>query len=497
MSEKIYVWLLRLYPHRFREDYGDEALQLFRDRARDEKGFLARVQLWLDLLADLVISLPREYHHAEAALIDASAHHSSEGIPSFCVLKSELPHHGSLLFGTLLSLAFLGTLSVLISHVENYRPASVGVEPHGVVDARSSSFKGPQSQASDDAEEETTVLGYPAMAVAPFRPGDAKPSDLLPGNAGSAMMLASEEETKLDAAEQRRVINGAIANLKEYYVYPDVAQKMADALIAHQKSGDDAAVADGAAFADLLTTQMRDVSHDRHLKVAYNRVKTPQPTPGPTSEEIARYRKDMERSNCTFEKVEILPFNVGYLKFNEFPAPSVCRTTVVAMMNRLRQVDAIIFDVRDNHGGSPDTVAQICTYLFNHPTHLNDMYNRREKTTKEYWTLPPVPGNMLADKPAYVLTSASTFSGAEEFSYDLKMLKRATLVGETTGGGAHPAGPHRIDDHFMIHVPFARPINPISKTDWEGTGVEPDVKVKAADALQTAEKLAQSKLRNR
>jgi C-terminal processing protease CtpA/Prc len=95
------------------------------------------------------------------------------------------------------------------------------------------------------------------------------------------------------------------------------------------------------------------------------------------------------------------------------------------------------------------------------------------------------------------LTSAATFSGAEEFSYDLKNLKRATFVGETTGGGAHLVDGHRIDDHFMIFVPFARPINPISKKDWEGTGVEPDVKVKAADALETAEKLAERKLQKK
>jgi retinol-binding protein 3 len=96
-----------------------------------------------------------------------------------------------------------------------------------------------------------------------------------------------------------------------------------------------------------------------------------------------------------------------------------------------------------------------------------------------------------------VLTSDRTFLGAEEFSYDLKMLKRATLVGETTAGAAHMVGPHRIDDHFMILVPYARSINPISKTDWEGRGVEPDVNVDAADALATAEKLAERKEKTR
>ena len=113
------------------------------------------------------------------------------------------------------------------------------------------------------------------------------------------------------------------------------------------------------------------------------------------------------------------------------------------------------------------------------------------------WTQPDVPGKKFIGKPVFVLTSAQTFSGAEEFSYDLKNLKRASLIGETTGGGAHPVWRHRIDDHFFIGVPFARAINPITKTNWEGTGVEPDVKVPAADALEVARKLAMKRLQAR
>jgi C-terminal processing protease CtpA/Prc len=139
-------------------------------------------------------------------------------------------------------------------------------------------------------------------------------------------------------------------------------------------------------------------------------------------------------------------------------------------------------------------VALIATYLFDRPTHLNDFYNRGENSTEQSWTLPPVPGNRLADKPVFVLTSNSTFSAAEGFSYDLKMLKRATLVGETTSGRGHMGMGHRIDDHFTIRVPGVKVINPISNTNWEGTGVEPDVKVRSAEALKTAQKLAEKKL---
>jgi C-terminal processing protease CtpA/Prc len=132
----------------------------------------------------------------------------------------------------------------------------------------------------------------------------------------------------------------------------------------------------------------------------------------------------------------------------------------------------------------------MCSYLFDHRTHLNDIYDRHENTTQEFWTSSSIPGNTLAEKPAYVLTSAHTFSGAEEFSNDLKNLKRAVLVGETTAGGAYLVQERRIDEHFSLQVSFGRPINPISKTDWEGTGVEPDVKVNATAALETAQEMA-------
>jgi C-terminal processing protease CtpA/Prc len=202
----------------------------------------------------------------------------------------------------------------------------------------------------------------------------------------------------------------------------------------------------------------------------------------------------MERMNCGFDKVEILSGNVGYLKFNMFADPDMCGPTAVAAMNFLANVAAIIFDLRENGGGDPKMIAFISTYLFSEATHLNDLWERKGDVTHQYWTLPYVPGKHLDGKPAYVLTSKETFSGAEEFSYNLKNLKRATIIGETTGGGVHPVSGHRIDDHFMIGVPFARAINPISKTNWEGTGVEPDVKVPSAYSLATAQKLAAEKL---
>jgi hypothetical protein len=302
------------------------------------------------------------------------------------------------------------------------------------------------------------------------------------------------ENVKLDAAERERVTDGVAKNLKESYVYPDLAQKMEDTIRTNQKRGEYDAITDPDAFANRLTKDLQAVSHDKHLGVNFSPVILPPDGQKPSPEEEAQFRKMLERTNCAFEKIEILPRNIGYLKFNAFADPAICGPTAVAAMGFLAHVDAIIFDLRENGGGDPKMVALISSYLFDKPTHLNDLYNRKDDFATQYWTLPYVPGTTLADKPAFVLTSKSTFSGAEEFTYNLKNLKRATIVGETTGGGAHPVSGHHIDDHFMIGVPFARAVNPISKTNWEGTGVEPDVPVKAADALEKAEELAASKL---
>lgn len=311
-------------------------------------------------------------------------------------------------------------------------------------------------------------------------------------------MAVSNLAFTIDAATRARVIDGAIAKLNESYVFPDIAKKMSDDVRARQKRGEYDSVTDGDAFAKLLTGNFREVSHDKHLRVDFSPAPMPdRPDNGPSAEHVEQFHKQMERMNCGFQKVEILSGNIGYVKFNMFADPSFCGPTATAAMNFLANADAVIFDLRENGGGDPTMVAFVSSYLFSKRTHLNDLWTRKTDHTEEFWTSPDVPGKKLDGKPAFVLTSSETFSGAEEFTYNLKNLKRATIVGETTGGGAHPVAGHRIDEHFMIGVPFARAINPITKKNWEGTGVEPDIKVPAADALDKAEELAGEKSASR
>jgi retinol-binding protein 3 len=301
---------------------------------------------------------------------------------------------------------------------------------------------------------------------------------------------------RIDAAARRRVVERAAALLDSFYVFPDVARRMGDSARAHLARGDYDAYDSGLGFATHLTDDLTAVSHDKHLAVQFIARGLPPERPdagvpsGPSADETAAARREMEERNCSFEKVERLEGNVGYLKFDAFENVDICAPTVAAAMTFLAGTRAMIIDLRENGGGSPKMVALVSSYLFDKRTHLNDLWTRHSHSTEEFWTSDTVTGRRFGgEKPVYVLTSSRTFSGGEEFTYNLKSLKRATIVGETTGGGAHPVRGRRIDEHFMIGVPFARAINPITHTNWEGVGVEPDTKVGAGKALETALKL--------
>ena len=239
------------------------------------------------------------------------------------------------------------------------------------------------------------------------------------------------------------------------------------------------------------------MSRDKHLRVRYSHEPIPVESANrePTPEQRERFRAYLGAINFGFEKIERLKGNVGYIDLRGFTPAEFSAETIVAAMNFLAHTDALIFDLRRNGGGDPATVALLCSYLLDsNPVHLNDVSSREDESTHQWWTLPYVPGKRYAGKDVYVLTSKRTFSAAEEFTYNLKNLKRATIVGETTGGGAHPGGTRRINEHFQVFVPDGRAINPISKTNWEGTGVKPDVEVPAEQALKTAHLAALKKL---
>ncbi len=338
MSEKIFACLLRLYPARFRRHYGAEAMELLRDRLRDERGVARRLRLWFDLLLDFAVGLPQAYSNSYAMVNTAPVPQDASGLPAFRVLDQEPLRPASVALGSVLAIAALAAFVFVMNHASAYHPFSS-----------------------------------------------------LRGLAGHSTSQAN----------------------------PDVEQ-----------------------VARALDDQMRAAT---------------------------------AQQSCGFEKLELHPGNIGYVKLNSFPNPAQCREIAEAVMERLNETDAVIFDLRDNRGGYPEMVRLIADWFFDRPT---AWYNPRAVSQDESVTHSPVAGSRLTRKPVFILTSSRTFSAAEHFTYDLKTLKRATIVGETTSGASHGSAPP---------PEGAKPI-------WEGPGVEPDVKVRAADALSTAERLALSAL---
>ena len=315
-------------------------------------------------------------------------------------------------------------------------------------------------------------------------------------NGTFAQQTDQPPDRTIDAATRTQVIDAIVTKLNEAYVFPEVAKNMEKSIRERASKGEYEQVTTARSFAEKLTKDLQEVSKDKHLRVRYSHEPIPvrEPRREPTAAEREESRRELNWMNHGFNKVERLRGNIGYIEFWGFFDPDFGADTVASAMNFLSSTDALIIDLRNNGGGSPAMVALICSYLFGpEPVHLNDLYWREGNRTDEFWTRKEVAGQRYLNKDVYVLTSKRTFSGAEEFAYNLKNLRRATIVGETTGGGAHPGGPVRVHEHFMLGVPTGRAINPITKTNWEGTGVKPDIDVPADQALTTARLMALKK----
>jgi retinol-binding protein 3 len=303
---------------------------------------------------------------------------------------------------------------------------------------------------------------------------------------------------RVDAATRSAVIEQVIAVTNERYVFPDVARQI-EAALRDPAQRASLQQDDAAAFSQAMTDVLQKVSKDKHLRVMHSATPVPESRGNrPAAADIERFKTDARRSNFGVERVERLPGNIGYLELRSFTNAEWAGQALAAAMTLLAHSDALIIDLRRNGGGDPATVALLSSYLLDERTHLNSLYFRPTDATSQFWSHDWVPGQRFGgSKPVYVLTSKRTFSGAEEFSYNLKVLKRALIVGETTGGGAHPGELRKVGEHFRMFVATGRAINPITKTNWEGTGVSPDIATAADDALRVAQVQALTGLRDK
>ncbi|HVB20357.1 MAG TPA: S41 family peptidase [Ktedonobacteraceae bacterium] len=290
----------------------------------------------------------------------------------------------------------------------------------------------------------------------------------------------------------REIIEELIKQLGEKYVFPEKAQEIAVSLLQQLEQGIYDDIRDGELLAQMVTSQLRAVSHDKHLCLIYQangasiRIDDNEAY---TSEEIERIYQQ-EQQNYGLKKIEILDGNIGYFQINRFVHPHVAGESMCAAMAFLAHTQALIIDLRSNGGGEGLMVQFLCSYFFDafasEHIQLNGLYDRRKDLLHQYWVFPYVPGTRYLDKPIYLLTSHHTFSAAEEFTYNLQQLKRALVVGEATRGGAHAGLRYPINVHFEAFIPDMRAINPISGTNWEGVGVQPDLPVVQEEALDIA-----------
>jgi len=316
-----------------------------------------------------------------------------------------------------------------------------------------------------------------------------------PGDQPGAPRISVPDDGSL-AAEQlsgREIVTKALELLRANYVFPEQAGRAATAIEARLEAGeyDDL---DEITLTERLTRDLQEITGDRHLRVVFGG------GPGPRRQRIAEPEepKDHEArrlamrrmgrlDNFGIRQVERLDGNVGYLDVRRVAVPANAGPAIGAAMELVAGTYALIIDLRHNGGGAPEGVVFWCSYLLDErPTHLNDIFHADTGETRQFWALPYVPGTRYLDRPVFVLTSGRTFSGGEDFAYTLQALGRATVVGETTGGGAHPTRGFPISAAVHIGIPFARSVNPVTGTNWQGTGVVPDVPADAERAYDVA-----------
>jgi len=440
MSEKIFACLLRLYPSRFREKYTQEAVQLYRDLYRQETGLLPRTRLWIRLLADLAAGLPLAYRNIYDSPPASPIAQGVPGMPTFRLLEPEPVRPGLFLFGSILTLALLGAFSIVLSHPATYPvwdESSVSRSPIEAVLERlnrstSSAQSGNESPPADDSV----------------------PRDGRNGAIQKADSLAAQPA----GVKPQKAIQPAVENPDAHPPYQQGSKNAQQVTQPNKQYGPYNTAAGGTPSVARPTPDLQRTKPDARNPVAYQSDPIPSRN-GLSALAFSPTLPTAKQPNCNFAKIEVLPHNIGYLKLDSFPDPATCGASTNGAMTRLNETTAIVFDLRQNRGGDSEMAEQIASWLFERPA---AWYNPGARSAAQSRTHSPVPGSRLGNKPVYILTSSLTGDAAGQFACNLKMLKRATVIGERTRG--------------------------------EGKGVTPDLEVKASDALQIAEESARARI---
>ena len=298
--------------------------------------------------------------------------------------------------------------------------------------------------------------------------------------------ISQEYSNKLSKEERNQIITKAGDLLINNYVSADLGVKCAEYLKKQLQTGVYDRITHPREFVKKLNSDLIKIHEDKHVRVQY--ISSDQEKLQQQNPIVAKMLDISEKAldNYGLREVKVIDGNVGYVDIRSFEPVELAGSKVSSVMDILKDSDALIIDLRENRGGNPAMVQYICSYFFDQPILLNSFYWRRGDYVEEFWTLSNISGKKRPKVPIFILTSGSTFSAGEEFAYDLQALKRATIIGETTAGGANPGITFRINQRFSIFLPTGRAINPITGTNWEGFGVEPDIRIEAEGAVAVA-----------
>ena len=303
----------------------------------------------------------------------------------------------------------------------------------------------------------------------------------------SSFVIAQQDNNMSDKTYKVEVLQKIASLLETKYVFPEMAKKYAEEFRKKCERGFYESYTNPKEFAEQATADLISITKDKHINFRLIESSDIGEKPESSLHHPIRYHRLGINENKGFSKLEWIEGNIGYLDIRRFYYISDVRDMVIATMKILSNADAIIIDLRENGGGSGDYLS---SYFLKHPTQLNSWYSREDDFLTEVWTFKEIGVERLTDVPLFLLTSKRTFSAAESFAYDMKVRERATIIGDSTKGGAHSVDLYKIDDQFEIYISTERAINPITGGNWEGTGVIPDVPVPSESALDTAIELA-------
>ncbi|MGW3635918.1 S41 family peptidase [Streptomyces sp. NPDC005122] len=285
------------------------------------------------------------------------------------------------------------------------------------------------------------------------------------------------------------ILDRALTRITAGYVFPERAVEV-DAAIRRRLAGGEYEGLSGPALCDVATAHLQEACPDKHLRLLWQ--DEPQSLePADEDEGRAAFLELLRAENQGIRRFEHLEGNVGYLDVRLIADAGQGARAIAAAMELVAHTAALVLDLRECRGGSPEGAAMWCSYFFpDDQVHLNDMYDRTTDSTRQYWTTSHLPAPRYLDRQVYVLTSSTTFSGGEDVAYTLQAHERAMLVGESTRGGAHPTARYPVTSHITVTVPIGRTISTVTGTNWEGVGVTPDLAVPADQALEAARKHA-------